>query len=230
MPPRALDRLTLDRDGAQLFRAAAADAVDAIFAALSNHASGGPGVRLHGVASLSPFLAIDGALGAVAASTTSGAAKPVRAILFDKTRTANWSLAWHQDRVIAVVERLEVDGFGPWSRKLGVLHVSPPFDALSRMVTLRLHLDPTPETNAPLLVALGSHRLGRVAEVDVAEVAHRHEIATCEAGVGDIWAYATPILHASETSRDPARRRVLQVDFADFGLPGGLRWLEPVVS
>ena len=69
-------------------------------------------------------------------------AQPVRAVLFDKTPAANWSVAWHQDRTIPVVERIEVDGFGPWSRKDGILHVAPPVGVLERMITLRIHIDP----------------------------------------------------------------------------------------
>jgi len=37
--------------------------------------------------------------------------------------------------------------------------------------------------------------------------------------------YATPIVHASQAAPVPARRRVLQVDFAAVELPGGLEWL-----
>lgn len=44
------------------------------------------------------------------------------------------------------------------------------------------------------------------------------------AHAGDIWAYATPILHASDAALDPKARRVLQVDYAAFDLPGGLEW------
>jgi hypothetical protein len=33
------------------------------------------------------------------------------------------------------------------------------------------------------------------------------------------------ILHASEAARRPARRRVLQVDYAARDLPGALEWL-----
>jgi hypothetical protein len=64
----------------------------------------------------------------------------------------NWSVAWHQDRTIAVMERVDVEGFGPWTVKSGLLHVAPLFDLLAGMLTLRVHLDPVPETNAPLLV------------------------------------------------------------------------------
>jgi hypothetical protein len=45
------------------------------------------------------------------------------------------------------------------------------------------------------------------------------------ADAGDIWLYATPILHASASALEPGHRRVLQIDFAAEELPGGLAWL-----
>jgi len=42
---------------------------------------------------------------------------------------------------------------------------------------------------------------------------------------GDVWLYATPILHASDAAVEPLHRRVLQVDYAADWLPGGLEWL-----
>jgi ectoine hydroxylase-related dioxygenase (phytanoyl-CoA dioxygenase family) len=148
----------------------------------------------------------------------------VRAILFDKTATTNWSLGWHQDRTIVVAERREVPGFGPWTVKAGLLHVAPPFELLSRMVTLRVHLDPVAQDNAPLLIAPGSHRFGRVLESEIDSVVARCGVATCLAGAGDVWLYATPILHASDAASAPGRRRVLQIDYAAEALPGGLAW------
>jgi ectoine hydroxylase-related dioxygenase (phytanoyl-CoA dioxygenase family) len=93
------------------------------------------------------------------------------------------------------------------------------------MITLRLHLDPVPNTNAPLLIAPGSHTRGRIAENDVAAVVSKCGVVACLAEAGDAWLYATPILHASEAAAIPAHRRVLQVDFAVDPLPGGLQWL-----
>jgi ectoine hydroxylase-related dioxygenase (phytanoyl-CoA dioxygenase family) len=151
--------------------------------------------------------------------------RPVRAILFDKSPQTNWSLPWHQDRVIAVRERVEVEGFGPWTRKQGALHVAPPFAILARMTTLRLHLDDVPAGNAPLLIAPGSHCLGRIAGRDIPAVVHERGKVGCLAAAGDVWLYSTPILHASEVAHRPARRRVLQVDYATDDLPGGLEWL-----
>jgi len=145
--------------------------------------------------------------------------------LFDKTPETNWALGWHQDRTIAVKQRVPVDGFGTWSVKSGMLHVEPPFELLSGMVTLRVHIDPVPADNAPLLIALGSHKLGRIAEEHVREVVRTCSTVACLAEPGDIWLYATPILHASEAAVAPVHRRVLQVDFSAGRLPGGLEWL-----
>ena len=79
-------------------------------------------------------------------------------------------------------------------------------------------------TNAPLMAARGSHRLGFVAARDAAARALEHEQVTCLAAPGDVWAYSTPILHASERAARPTRRRVLQVDYAVERLPNGLAW------
>ncbi len=220
------DSLRYQADGAQLHRAAADDGVlQEIVGALAGQPEEQAGVRLFGVTALRPFLEPTGVMGAIVASILGPGCRPVRALLFDKTSSANWSLGWHQDRVIAVEDRIEVEGFGPWTRKHGALHVAPPFDLLARMVTLRLHLDDVPVTNAPLLVAPGSHRLGRIAEADVPAVVQRCGVVSCIAAAGDVWLYATPILHASEATAHASHRRVVQVDYAVGDLPGGLRWL-----
>jgi hypothetical protein len=183
------------------------------------------GVRLTGMSALQPLLSTDGAIGAVASAVLGAHARPVRAILFDKTARTNWKLSWHQDRTIVVKRRIDVEGYGPWSTKAGLQHVAPPFDLLAEMVTLRAHLDDVNPRNAPLLIAPGSHRLGRIAEADIADVVCKCGTFTCLAAAGDVWLYATPILHASDAAASPSRRRVLQVDYSTRQLPGGLDWL-----
>ena len=116
-------------------------------------------------------------------------------------------------------------GYGPWTVKSGMQHVAPPFDLLSRMVTLRVHLDDVPEDNAPLMIVPGSHKLGRIPEMEIDAVISRLGQQLCLAETGDIWAYATPILHASAASVGQRHRRVLQIDYAVGALPGGLDWL-----
>ncbi|WP_284876970.1 phytanoyl-CoA dioxygenase [Brevundimonas sp. MEB006b] len=219
-------QLELGRDGAEL----TPNALDgSILAALEQVLADQPrdvaGVRLFVIEGLTSFLAIDGPIGSLAARRLGKVARPVRAILFDKTESANWSLAWHQDRVVAVRGRKEVEGFGPWTHKHGALHVAPPFQLLADMLTLRVHLDLVPQTNAPLLIAPGSHRFGRIQEADVQEVVSKCGVAMCLAEAGDVWTYATPILHASDRASAVTHRRLLQVDYAVGDLPSGLQWL-----
>jgi hypothetical protein len=164
-------------------------------------------------------------MGQAAAALIGPDAIPVRALLFDKSSARNWAVGWHQDRVIAVKQRREVPGFGPWSVKEGIAHVAPPVEVLGGMVTVRLHLDPVGADNAPLLYAPGSHRLGIVPVEDVASAVARCGIESSLAQAGDAWAYSTLILHASEPASVPQRRRVLHVDYAACSLPGGLEWL-----
>ncbi|MGJ3628858.1 phytanoyl-CoA dioxygenase family protein [Sphingomonas sp. MMS24-JH45] len=166
------------------------------------------GIRLHGQPALAALLA-HGPIASIASSCFGSPAWPVRAVLFDKSPDNNWALGWHQDRTVAVRERRAVAGYGTWSVKQGIQHVEPPFAVIENMATLRLHLNSVPENNAPLLVAPGSHRLGRIPEAGIAAAVARCGTATCLAAAGDVWAYATAILHASAASTAcGARRRV----------------------
>ncbi len=211
--------------GAAWYPGAVTPMLDELRAALGDLPKDHAGIRINGVSQLEPFLALDGPVGLIVADVLGSASRPVRAILFDKTADANWSLAWHQDRTICVRQKRDVQGFGRWTVKAGMQHVAPPIELLDRMVTLRVHLDDVPLTNAPLLIAPGSHREGRIPVDRIGGVVSRCGARACTASAGDVWLYATPILHASKVASLPEHRRVLQVDFAAEDLPGGLEWL-----
>lgn len=183
------------------------------------------GIRLFGDQSLLETLGKRGRIGQWASEILGENARPVRAVLFDKTMSTNWLVPWHQDRTVALRERFDVDGFGPWSIKGGVHHVEPPFELLSGMVTVRAHLDDCDDDNAPLLIAPGSHRLGRVKAGEAQKIAESIGQVACHAEARDVWVYSTPILHASNRSARPRRRRVLQVDYSKDDLPAGLDWI-----
>ncbi len=225
MIERDAPSLTLDHDGAQLHVGAALDVLASVREALAHIPADRAGTRLYGEASLDACLALEGPLGAVAASHLGVAAKPVRALLFDKNAATNWALGWHQDRTISVRQPHDVKGFGPWTVKQGLCHVAPPFTLISCMVTLRLHLDDVSDENAPLLIALESHKYGFVPVEQINSVLETSNVFSCHAKAGDIWAYATGILHASERATLPRRRRVLQVDYSRDELPPPLEWL-----
>jgi hypothetical protein len=193
-------------------------------AAWCDEAPQAPGTRLERLGTLAPYLAGTGPIATLASSLLEAPARPVRAIAFDKSPTTNWALGWHQDRTINVASRAEVEGFGPWTVKQGSPHVQPPIALIEGMVTLRIHLDHVSTDNAPLEIAVGSHREGYIAEPRVAEVVQRCFVFVCLAEAGDVWAYATPILHASRRSTSTGRRRVLQVDYSAEQLPEPLAW------
>ena len=130
----------------------------------NDHINDAPGVRIVHNTLLSELISNGNTIDSAVTTRSNQNARAVRAVLFDKTPQSNWSVGWHQDRTIAVVEKVDVDGFGPWTIKSGITHVEPPFEYIERMITLRIHLDPCGPDNAPLKVSPGSHRLGRISE------------------------------------------------------------------
>lgn len=152
--------------------------------------------------------------------------RPVRAIYFNKSADSNWLVAWHQDLTLALRERREVEGFGPWSVKDGVPHVQPPVELLEQMVTVRLHFNDADETNGALRVVSGSHRLGRLSPEQIEEMRRGESEVVCSASAGDALLMRPLILHASSRSVSMRPRRVLHIEYAAFSLPMGLEWYD----
>lgn len=150
---------------------------------------------------------------------------PVKGILFDKTPQANWKVAWHQDTTICVRERIEVPGFSAWSVKDGVLNVQPPDDVLSSIMAIRLHLDDCDADNGALRVLPGSHVAGRLSAAQIDQWCAERSAVTCEVGQGGALLLRPLTLHASPVARNPRHRRVIHLEFAAVGLPGGLAWV-----
>lgn len=149
---------------------------------------------------------------------------PVKATWFDKTPAANWRVAWHQDRIIAVREPREIVGFSCWTVKDGVPHVQPPREVLEQMVALRLHLDDCPASNGALRVLRSSHQDGFLSAEAIRTWAEREAAITVEARVGDVLLLRPLLLHASSSATTPGRRRVLHLEYAAAPLPDGLEW------
>lgn len=219
-------KLSLAERGALHFPGAVLDGLPKLAALLSNYDNGEAGIRIARDPRLREWLATNSGLADIIKALGLMQFRPVRAILFDKSPTRNWSLGWHQDRTICIEREHATPGFGPFSRKQGLTHVEPPFSLIERMRTLRIHLDPVDDRNSPLLVAEGSHAIGRVAAELVDSIAKEFPITACHAAAGDIWVYATSILHASQRNQSNQRRRVLQIDYSQDTLPEGLDWLE----
>lgn len=163
---------------------------------------------------------VDANLVPIASQILGAPAFAVRGTYFDKPAESNWAVPWHRDVTIEVEERIETDGFGPWTVKEGIVSVQPPAPVLEGMITLRLHLDPCDGDNGALWVLPGSHQQGKAAFVDPApDRAHR-----CDCERAEVLAMRPLLLHASYRSTTDKPRRVLHFDFAHQPLSGGLRW------
>lgn len=162
----------------------------------------------------------------IAAEIVGTKAKPVKAILFDKTPGANWYVTWHQDLTIAVKEKIEVPGFGPWSFKDGITHVQPPAEVLQNIVSLRVHLDDCPPENGPIKFIAGSHAVGIMSTSEIAEWRDTKEHVCGSANRGDIIVMRPLVLHSSSQSSQVDHRRVLHIEFVGEDLPSGLNWAE----
>ncbi|MEM8559293.1 MAG: phytanoyl-CoA dioxygenase family protein [Bacteroidota bacterium] len=165
-----------------------------------------------------------GAASRLAAAVLGPDANPVRAILFDKKPEANWKVAWHQDQTIAVKERADVEGYGPWSLKGGVVHVQPPAAVLEQMVTVRLHLDPCPAENGALRVLPGTHQRGKLTPTSLSGVTQDIEPVTCAVGIGGAVLMRPLTVHGSSPSQVAQHRRVVHIEYAAGALARPLTW------
>lgn len=148
----------------------------------------------------------------------------VKATLFDKTPRSNWRVQWHQDCAIAIKERMDVPGYGPWSTKSGSLHVEAPSEVLAQMIAVRVHLDACGPENGPMRVVPGSHRSGKLSDEQIAELTSAPAAVELTAAQGDIVLMRPLLLHASTAAWDPAHRRVLHIEFAPREAISPLQW------
>ncbi len=153
-------------------------------------------------------------------------AKVVRGIYFDKHKEANWKVAWHQDLTIAVRQQIDIDGYGPWSIKASIPHVQPPVSVLQNVLTLRLHLDNTDETNGAWRVLPGSHKHGRLDAQQIQNWRQIQKTITCPIAKGGVMVMRPLLLHASSPASNPEHRRVLHFEYSSSDLPGGLEWFD----
>jgi hypothetical protein len=151
----------------------------------------------------------------------------VRGIFFNKNSRANWKVSWHQDTVIAVRNRGDIAGWGPWSTKAGVIHVRPAGEVLEQMIAIRIHLDDCRSDNGPLRVVPGSHRRGVLSDREIQDWP-KNAAVTCAVHGGDAILMRPLLLHASSPSSQPSNRRVIHLEFAAHELPGGVEWNDRV--
>lgn len=196
-------------------------------AGIDNVASHRAGIRnLLNLVPLIRLLANSDPFHSIVRSVLGDEARVVRGIYFDKHKDANWKVLWHQDLTIAVRARIDVDGYGPWSIKAGIQHVQPPVSILQNMLTLRLHLDDTDETNGALRVLPRSHLQGRLSASEIEALKQNRPIVVCAVKKGGLMAMKPLLVHSSNSATVPRHRRVLHLEYSAAALPAGLEWFE----
>lgn len=154
--------------------------------------------------------------------------RPVRLVAFNKTNSMNWSLPWHQDRVIAVKDKSNVDGYKHWSKKEGVWNCEPPMEILEKIMFARVHISDSDEKNGALKLAKNSHAFGYIPSQNAEDIAASSEIEVCSAKRGDIIFVKGLTLHKSEMSLSSSPRKAIRVDFTNSLLPSSLDWDFPM--
>ena len=216
------DKSTFEAEGRVWFRGLLSDHELAAFDAASAN-DGRPGARVPEQASFNTTLRGNRPL-AAALKGLCGNAVPVRYVFFNKTGAINWGVPWHQDRVIAVREKQNVQGFTNWSRKSEIWHCEPPHALLDHMLFVRIHLDDNTPDNGAMEIALGSHAFGVIAAQDAERLAQTCRKEICTAARGDVLVLKMLTLHRSLPSRTELPRRVFRVDFSAARLPKPLAW------
>lgn len=147
----------------------------------------------------------------------------VKSIYFDKPKSSNWYVSYHQDLTISVDKKLELKGFDFWTTKQNQFAVQPPLDILQNVVTVRIHLDETDENNGALKVVPQSHLKG-IDRPETIDWTVESEVS-CNVSRG-IMLMKPLVLHSSGKTTNGRQRRVIHIEFSNLELPTELNWAE----
>ena len=148
----------------------------------------------------------------------------VKSIYFNKPKSSNWYVSYHQDLTISVDKKVNLEDFGPWTRKQNQFAVQPPIDFLQNVLTIRIHLDETDENNGALKVIPKSHLKG-VYRPETIDWTIEQE-ANCTVSRGGIMLMKPLLLHSSSKTINNKKRRVIHIEFSNQELPVELNWSE----
>lgn len=145
-----------------------------------------------------------------------------KSIYFDKPEKSNWFVAYHQDLIISVNKKIEIENFKNWTVKQNQFAVQPPTAILEKNFTIRIHIDKTTKDNGALKVINNSHSKG-IFRVENLEIENE---TICEVEKGGIMIMKPLLFHASNKTTNNERRRVIHIEFSNQQLPDGLDWSE----
>jgi ectoine hydroxylase-related dioxygenase (phytanoyl-CoA dioxygenase family) len=111
-------------------------------------------------------------------------------------------------------KKREVEGWGPWSTKEGVIYAHAPTQALEQVIALRLHLDESNSDNGPLKIVPGTHNQGVLTDEQIHGLSEKIPAVECHLGRGGVLAMRPLVIHASSKSVSSEPRRVLHIEYA----------------
>jgi ectoine hydroxylase-related dioxygenase (phytanoyl-CoA dioxygenase family) len=150
----------------------------------------------------------------------------VKSIYFDKPKTSNWYVSYHQDLTISVDKKVSLKGFDFWTVKQNQFAVQPPLDILQNVVTVRIHLDDTDENNGALKVIPKSQSKG-ICRPETIDWTIEKEVS-CNVSRGGIMLMKPLLLHSSGRTTNDRQRRVIHIEFSNQELPAELNWAERI--
>jgi len=138
---------------------------------------------------------------------------PLRAVGFNKSADENWSLPWHQDRIVAMPRKDPDLRFKNWSRKSGIWHCEPPPDMLAEIAFAYIAFDDIPAEAGGLEIAESTHMGGAIAEGNITEAVQAAKIARPAMRAGDVLLIEALTVHRSAAMKTTGNRRALRIDF-----------------
>ena len=138
---------------------------------------------------------------------------PIRGVSFIKTKAENWSLPWHQDRVVAMAKRHSDAGYTNWSSKSGIWHCEPPLDQLEKIAFLYIALDTVTARSGGIELARGSHHLGKIQAADIAKAVQGTKCDAPLLSTGESLLVSALTLHRSRANQTENPRRAIRLDF-----------------
>ena len=138
---------------------------------------------------------------------------PNRAVGFIKTKDKNWSLPWHQDRVIAMPSKQNLAAYSNWSRKSGIWHCEPLVQVLRNMAFAYIAFDDMPHGRGGLELAEGTHLDGIIENIEIDDIVKNKTITKPNLMRGDVLLISALTLHRSATLSGSDVRRALRLDF-----------------
>ena len=148
--------------------------------------------------------------------------KLIKAIFFHKNQQHNWAVPWHQDKTIAVKQKVTIPGYKNWTVKQGVPHVQPPLDILEKITTIRIALDDCNSQNGALKIVPKTHKLGILQRSQIERIVKANSPVTCSLQAGDVLLMHPLVLHSSAKSTSDRDRRVIHLEYSSAELPPDL--------